>query len=398
MYRHFITILAGILLLSGTAAVVRGAPAIGGSGRAGNSVDSVRAVRSFYAGLNQYLATGDLDEVEPMLENGSLSEAPSAGATGNDSGIESYLLALRSSYSTLHFDIQDLEPAGGSVMARVHAVGTPNGGASVLTADQSRDEWDSSEFFKVRDGKVAGHWSEGRVGPLYHTIWQTPPSVRVNRAGKLAFAELTFWPGKQDFASIPGPGVVTVTKGTLTLVGSGMAEVVVPRTGESEVSEPQARIAVSEGSIIFIPRGHAVVRNETSENVTVRVAVVASEPIPYQTSEHDRAYETDGTGSMVQALLRAPGFVETMGNVVVNPLAASHDPIAAGSWNFEFGWLIIGPGESVELAQANAALETVTVTGTVNQAETDGPDTPTELQNAGDEPALMLVATLDQVS
>jgi hypothetical protein len=99
---------------------------------------------------------------------------------------------------------------------------------------------------------------------------------------------------------------------------------------------------------------------------------------------------------MVEALLAAPGSVQTLGNVVVHPLAAGQDQIGAGSWSFEFGWLVIGAGESVQLTPSGEGLVTATVAGEVQQTDGEGPGGQPELRNTGDQPALTLIASLDR--
>ena len=60
------------------------------------SPDSIQTIRRFYAGLNEYLETGDASAVSTTLAPGALAFAPEEGVMGQDSGLLTYLLALRS--------------------------------------------------------------------------------------------------------------------------------------------------------------------------------------------------------------------------------------------------------------------------------------------------------------
>lgn len=137
---------------------------------ASRSSSSIRTIRSFYSGLNGYLETGDAGAISELLAPGAWSVAPDDGMLGDDSGLLTYLIALRSSHPQLRFSIDRIEAGDDLAIAivRVSGVtGTPTPGCPPASGI-------SQEIFRVRDGRIVEHWTTAPASALLHSL-TTPP-------------------------------------------------------------------------------------------------------------------------------------------------------------------------------------------------------------------------------
>jgi hypothetical protein len=393
MFGRISFVLATVLLIGGMAAVVHASSMPGAGGPQSTPTASVQTVRAFYVGLNRFLENGEISEVRDLVEPGALAHVPQTGAFGDESALETYLLALRSSWHNLFYEIEHLETAGELVIVDVTARGTPKP-FSVLAPEQtSPGRAASTAFFLVRDNRIVRHWSDAAGGLLVHPVIEEPPTIRVQNESHQIFADLTVWPGQEDFSVIPGPGYLAVTSGTLTIIGNGRTEVIDPLNGMRQVTERDKLAHIPAAGVVFVPHGNVAVRNGSQENVTIQVALAVSEPASSSLPEFEADDEPGESISIASALLGPPGQAVVAGPIVVTPGSVGQHPLSPGRWFFELAYGILAPGASAFLTGGGqvAALSGQVTRETVPAANNE----PGELLgNSDDEPALLLVARL----
>ena len=164
---HNIARLSLVLLLVTTSiALLRLSEALGSDARLSSPQQTIQAVRRYYAAVNQFLVTGDLDEMASVAGASELAVLPEAGAFGEGSELATYLLALRSSNPGLRFVVDDIESSGEVAIARVIR-------ASAATAGMESSDVAgaaSSEFFRVREGRIVEHWKAAAPFTSVHDV------------------------------------------------------------------------------------------------------------------------------------------------------------------------------------------------------------------------------------
>ncbi len=386
---HNIARLSLVLLLVTTSiALLRLSETLGSDARLSSPQQTIQAVRRYYASVNQFLVTGDLDEMASVAGASELDVLPEVGAFGEGSELATYLLALRSSNPGLRFVVDDIESSGEIAIARVSRAGAQT--ADTESSDAAGVS--SSEYFRVREGRIIEHWRAASPLTSVHDVIAEDSMVRIDRPGQLVMADLSFWPNENRYVAIPGPGIVIVTGGALELVGNGLTEVVDLESGRRQTTASGSSLVVTTGQAIFIPRRQAVLRNVFPENASARIVVVASDEQEITAGGGDRVHEADGTSGFSHALLGTSETVIGAAGVVIHPVITSTIRIEPGWQTFAFGWTLIDPGGRYQIAGGELSV-TATIAGSVtNMEEGASPFSRRMLSNDGNRPALVLIA------
>ena len=320
----------------GPAGLIRGGANAPTSSNAANPSQSIQTIRRFYAGLNEYLETGEPAAVAQTLAPDALAFVPEQGAMGDDSGLMTYLLALRSTYPQLRFTVDRIDAGDDIAIASVHMSGT--GGARGA----------SQEFFRVRDGRIVQHWTTAPSSMLEHPLITTPQPVNVIQPGHLAIAEITFTPHEEDVYAIDGPALVIVQHGSLTLIGDGASQILDIATGATTVPGPNDRATAGPGQAILMAAYRASVRNDSSDIAVARIATLAEDrqldPGGYPADRHPPPPAINHA-----SMMRSP-HTTAYGSATIRPLAFDDRSIPAGTWDLEIAWAVLGPGASLPLA------------------------------------------------
>ncbi len=380
-----------LLLVTTSIALLRLSEALGSEARSSSPQQTIQAVRGYYAAVNQFLVTGDLDEMASVAGASTLARLPEEGAFGEGSALATYLLALRSTNPELRFVVDDIESTGDMAIAKVFRVGFATAGGESSDAAGVP----SSEFFRVRDGRIIEHWEAPAPNTSVHDVIAGDSMLRVDRPGQLVIAELSFWPNANRFVAVPGPGIVMVTGGALELAGNGLTEVIDVESGSRQTVTSGASLVVTAGQAIFIPRRHAVMRNAFPDSASARIAVVASDEQEVDSGGADRVYESDGTSGFAHALLGTTETVRGEQGVVIHPLIASRDRIEPGWWTFEFGWILFEPGGRYQLENGGVSVTTTIAGSILNLGEGTSPVSGHLLGNDGNRSALVLFARVE---
>lgn len=377
-------LLASLLALYEVAKTPRPRPS---SAQTSNSIQTIRA---FYAALNGYMETGDTSAVTEILAPDALAFVPLQGAMGKDSGLLTYLLALRSTMPQLRFTVDRIDAGGDIAIASVRISGRADASAAMPSVSGI-----SQEFFRVRDGRIVQHWTTTPSLALLQPLTKLPMQTEFIHSAHLAIAELIFPPGQGDPAPIDGPALLLVQRGRLTLTGNGSSQILHLASGGISVSGPNERASAGPGQAISIPKSRTIVQNRDSGVAHVHIATLAYDPRQFWDSmPGDLQSLPPPTNDMsVMGWDRATVY----GGVTVRPLAFDDRAIPAGTRELDIAWAVLGPGASLPLA-ADGEWSLVHVMSGSAQHLTPNREVPSELPNTltntGDQPVLALVIRL----
>lgn len=382
-------LLAVFFLLASLLAIYEVAKVPRASWETAHSSKSIQTVRAFYAALNAYMETGDASAVTQTVAPDALALVPEQGAMGEDSGLLTYLLALRSTLPKLRFTVDRIDAGGDLAIASVHISGRADTSAALSGASEI-----SYEFFRVRDGRIVQHWTTVPNMVLQHPLTKVPMRLKVNQPSHLAIAELTFPPGKEHPQPIDGPALVVIQRGRLSLTGNGSSQILDLATGGISVPGPNTSASAGPGQAISIPEERAFVRNSDSDVAQVLIATLAYDP---------RQFSQHMPGDL-SSLPPAPNDMTVMGwdretvngTMTVRPLAFDDRVIPPGTRELEITWAVLGPGASLPLPAEGEWAVAHIVSGPGSSLPLDQHDTGRVnlVTNERDKPVVALVIQL----
>jgi hypothetical protein len=338
-----------------------------------NAPQSIQTIRRFYAGLNEFMETGDPTTVSQTLAPGALAFVPEHGAIGDGSALLTWLLALRSTAPERRFSIDSID-AGDDL--------------AIATVRQSDTAATSPEFFRVRSGRIVQHWSAAPGSVLQHTLTTPPMRAELPASSHLAIAALTFPSGWSGPLPIDGPALILVQQGSLTLEGDGASQILDIATGQTTISEPSAHITAHPGQAILIPQGRAVPKPNGLDSASALIAALATDQPTIPAS-----YPADRPLPQIAINDRTlmGGDVPTQFDAVhIRPLALDHRATPAGTWEFAVSWAILDPGASLPLPTDTQWAITYLISGSANHLDPEA-----LLTNTSNRPALTLLVQLN---
>jgi len=343
------------------------------------SQNATQAVREYYASLNQFMESGDLNDAGLQGAPVASPAIPEFGAFGDDSQVSTYLLALRASQPDLRFSIESIDASDEFAAVVVTRTDAMDSSRSVVT----------EEFFRLENGTIAGYWPTTPDVPHSHSLLAPETTLRLDRHGQLAIVDMAFEPGRAGFVGIPGPGIMVITAGSLDLRGNGVVNVIDIDSKTMDVPDQTETIRIEPGQAIFIPRTFAVVRG-SAEGFSSRLFLVLTKPNKPSLEGPDRDFEP-GTERGFWTDLLESGTADTWpGGVIVEPLAVSSEAIEPGTWRFDAGWIVMGAGSTGAIPGAAGQTVWTPLSGDVSilgdVSESRGE---TIVQNTGDRAALV---------
>jgi steroid delta-isomerase-like uncharacterized protein len=114
-------------------------------------------LQSLYDGISTTSDVGAmLDEhlTEDFVEH---EEMPGTNASGRDLAVQQISM-LKSAFSDLRFNIEDLVEEGNKIVARVIVTGTHTGEFMGIPASGNKVEVPTIDLFHFRDDKITDHW------------------------------------------------------------------------------------------------------------------------------------------------------------------------------------------------------------------------------------------------
>ena len=355
-----------------------------------NSIDSFRTIRSFYAEFDAFMETGDASAISKILAPGALAFVPEPGIMGEDSGLLTYLLALRATHPRLRFSIENIDASGDIAIASVRMTGMAGTPASTWPIASGI----SKEFFRIHDGRIVEHWTTTPASVVQSPLTVPPMRIEVFQPGHLAIAKLTLAPQRHEPQPIEGPALVLVERGHFTLEGDGTSQIVTIATGAMTVPMANEHGTAGPGQAIVIPDHHTFIGNEDSESATALIATLV-EDAP-QILEYLPGYPDAQTTTINDMSTLSTGRTTTNGPVTVRPLAFDQREIPKGMWELEIGWVVLGPGASLPLATEGEWAIAQVISGSASHFAPglQGDKTPDVLANDGAKPVVALVIRL----
>jgi hypothetical protein len=383
-------VLAVFFLLASLVAIYEVTKIPRASSDATQTTQTIRTIREFYAALNEFMETGNASAVSQIVAPGALAFAPEQGIFGADSGLLTYLLALRTTLPQLRFIVDHIDAGDDLAIAKVRVSGIADAAANVWP----RAHGTSHEFFRVRDSRIVEHWTT-TPGPMLLLPLTSPTMlVEVIQPGHLAIGELSFPPGRLDAQTIDGHALVIVQRGSLTLIGNGSGQILDIKNGAITVPGQDDHVSVGPGQAISVPEYKALVRNSESGIADALVATLVDDPRQVLgTPPGERQPPPPALNDA--ALIGAQGAT-TYGDVTVRPFVFDDRSIPAGSWELEIAFAVLGPGASLpipadgEWAVAHVISNPVSPSPPVQQSA----DHLSLLTNHSDQPVVALVMRL----
>ncbi len=352
-----------------------------------NAIDSFRTIRSFYAGLGEFMETGDASALSITLAPGALASVPEQGIMGDNSALLTYLLALRATHPRLRFSVENIDASGDIAIASVRMSGMADTPASTWLGASGT----SKEFFRIHAGRIVQHWTTTPGSVLRYPLTAPPMRVEAFQPGHLAIAKLTISPQHNDPQPIEGPALLLVERGHLTLEGDGSSQIVTISTGATYLPRAKEQGSAGPGQSISIPDHQAFVSNEDSDSTTALIATLV-EDAP-QILEYLPGFPDAQTTIINDMSPLSTGRTTTNGPVTVRPLAFGQREIPKGMWELEISWVVLGPGASLPLATEGEWAIAQVISGSATPEQHD-PEMLRTLTNDGDKPMVALVIRL----
>jgi hypothetical protein len=356
---------------------------------AAHTSESIQTIRAYYAALDAYMETGDAGDVSEILAPGAPAFVPEQGAMGEDSGLLTYLLAVRSTFPKLRYTVDSIDAGGDIAIASVRISGRGDASTAMRSASEI-----SQEFFRVRGGRIVQHWTTAPSLALLHPLIRLSMRFKVNQPSHLAIAELSFPAGKDVPQPMDGPAIVIIQRGRLMLTGNGSSQILDLATGGTSVPGPNKSASVGPGQAISIPEARAFVRNSDSDVAHVLIATLAYDPHQIW----------DSLPGDLQVLPPATNDMSVMGwdretvngAMTVHPLAFDDRTIPSGRRELEIAWAVLGPGASLPFPADDewALIHVISGPGGFLSPGEHGAGTLNLLTNVGDKPVVAFVIRL----
>lgn len=357
------------------------------------STNATQTIRSFYAGLNEYMETGDAGAVSNVLAPDALVVVPAHGAMGADSGLLTYLMALRSTLPDLRFTVEKIESEGDIAIATVRRSGIEEAPFAALGSASGV----SQEFFRVSDGRITQQWTTEPDTVLTHPLTTAPAPVHLLQSGHLAIAELTFAPHAGGAFPVDGPALLLIEQGSLTLIGDGFSQLLDLVSGVASAPGPDERVSAKPGQAIVIPAYRAHVQNDSPDTVVARIATLVQDSqgmlsaYPADRPRPPEALNHFSTMRLARTMIVGP--------VTVRPLGFDNYPIPAGEWEVEIVWVVLGPGTTLPPAVVGdrALAHIMTDSEPVSTSYQNPGDLPDSHRNDGSDPVTALMIRVTQL-
>jgi len=356
----------------------------------GHSLRAIQTIRSFYAGLDEFMETGDANAVSKTLAPGALAFVPEAGILGQDSGLLTYLMALRSTSPKLRFTVEQIDAGDDIAIATVRR----SGAVDLTTLGVPSASGLSQEFFRVRDQRIVQHWTTAPASVLQYPLAGQSLPVEVVQPGHLAIAVLTFSPNQHVPHLVAGPALVLVQSGRLSLTGDGSGQILDMVTGATAMPELNESATAGPGQAILIPERQLYVWNRDTEVVTARIATLVEDQT--EILEHLPQDRHPPPPPLNDLSILDAEHATVYGTVTIHPLVFDDRSIPNGTWKLEIAWAVLGPGASLPLSAEGEWAIAQVISGSAKTVTPDQPDAglPDTLSNLGEKPALALVIWL----
>jgi steroid delta-isomerase-like uncharacterized protein len=108
--------------------------------------------------VEEVVNKGNFDVVDELYSPDYVDHAAPPGAPGGLAGVKGIMGMFRTAFPDVHFDIVHMVAEGDIVATFVTGQGTNNGPFMGRPPSGKHAVWNSTGFFRVKDGKIVEHW------------------------------------------------------------------------------------------------------------------------------------------------------------------------------------------------------------------------------------------------
>jgi hypothetical protein len=343
-----------------------------GPAQALGSPSAVSTVRAYYAAVNHYIATGEIEAVHETA-------APACADVP-------LLSALRGTYPHMRITIDDVFRDGTTVIAQVSVDAGPAMSFRPV-ALLPLEHWRMSEYFTVTEGRIVSCKTFGPGQTLVATMNRMTSVVLV--PGALVTARISFVRDAPDYLSIPAPAIVSVGQGTIAVAGNGVSVLSFANGEQEETTEPGRTYLLLPGDVLVIPAGGALLYNSNDQPASILATTIAHDVVGVGEAE-----AMSPTNRLIQRLA-APDGGEVGEGIWVRTLARSAEHIGTGPIELMAVLIVVTPGGSATIEDATLDLVFIPLTGDP-LVERSGSEV--TILNPGSDQALIHVAKVGDVA
>jgi predicted ester cyclase len=108
--------------------------------------------------VDEVVNQGKFDVVDELFDPGYVDHSAPPGAPGGLDGVKAVFGMFRTGFPDVKFTIDQMVGEGDMVATFVHGEGTNTGEFMGMPPSGKHAIWQSTGFFRVKDGKIVEHW------------------------------------------------------------------------------------------------------------------------------------------------------------------------------------------------------------------------------------------------
>jgi len=108
--------------------------------------------------VDEVVNQGHFDVVDELFDPGYIDHSAPPGAPGGLDGVKAVFGMFRTGFPDVKFTIEQMVAEGDMVATFVHGEGTNDGEFMGRPPSGKSARWQSTGFFRVKNGKIVEHW------------------------------------------------------------------------------------------------------------------------------------------------------------------------------------------------------------------------------------------------
>ena len=318
------------------------------TGRTSSPDSRARAtVRSYYAAMEAYLQTGDLQPVRHVLAPEFID---SGDPVGGKTAFEDYLQSMRETYPHLTVDVLNMHSSNSSVIAEIRITPGPTSVPDALAMLSGSDlQRTVLERFRVDGNKVVDYWSSWQGMAFWSGFVTETPQLLRNPHQQVAVAQIEIDPGAHRHVAIPGPAVVIVESGSISTRSDPRSSLFQESIGYAGPGGSAGDLVADKGDILMTRAWDTMVWSSGVDPVVLLAITVT--PTPQQYWDHG----APAGKSVYEMAISDQTAVPLDDGIRMTPLLRT-------SFEHEYGSVQVRTGRVILLAGSSVAVEAPTET------------------------------------